>query len=116
MSKVRINTQMLVVEEKGDWMRVIPIVVSVQAALRRLEELWVRFDETLRRGMGGEMSAEDDTEFFEKVTMAFRMSPAAAGKGDVDAMWALRRQGDMLYMVSVFCVNRGVTRRFPHSG
>lgn len=107
---------MLVVEERGDWMRVIPIVVPVQAALRRLEELWVRFDETLRRGKGGEMSSENDNEFFEKVTTAFRMSPAAAGKGDVDAMWALRRQGDMLYMVSVFCFDRGVSRRLPHSG
>ncbi|CAN0118223.1 unnamed protein product, partial [Ectocarpus sp. 12 AP-2014] len=99
VSKVRINTQMLVVEERGDWMRVIPIIVPVQAALRQLEELWVRFDETLRRGTGGEMSSERDNDFFEKVTTAFRMSPAAAGKGDVDAMWALRRQGDMLYMV-----------------
>ncbi|CAN0566948.1 unnamed protein product, partial [Ectocarpus sp. 12 AP-2014] len=43
VSKVRINTQMLVVEERGDWMRVIPIIVPVQAALRQLEELWVRF-------------------------------------------------------------------------
>ncbi|CAM9280265.1 unnamed protein product, partial [Ectocarpus sp. 13 AM-2016] len=99
VSKVRVNTQMLVVEERGDWMRVIPIIVPVQAALRQLEELWVRCDETLRQGTGGEMSSERDNEFFEKVTTAFRMSPAAAGKGDVDAMWALRRQGDMLYMV-----------------
>lgn len=102
---------LLVVNERGDWLSVVPIVVPVDVALRHLADLWDRFSRDLanyarlgKRTAEGETLPEhdprNDAKIFDSVVSTARVGPIAGGTGTVNEMWALRRQGDMLYLVS----------------
>lgn len=102
---------LLVVNEYGDWLSVIPIVVPVEVALQILSDLWDRFSRDLgnyallgKRTAEGETLAEydprNDAKIFDSVVSTARAGPITGGKGTAEQMWALRRQGDMLYLVS----------------
>lgn len=133
VGKVSVNNgqALLAVNERGDWLSVIPIVVPVDVALRHLADLWDRFSRDLgdyarlgKRTAEGETLAEhdprNDAKIFDSVVTAARVGPIAGGTGTVNEMWALRRQGDMLYLVSeraveavlsvCLCVARVVSR------
>lgn len=102
---------LLAVSERGDWLTVIPIVVPVEVALQHLADLWDRFARDLgtyarlgKRTAEGETLGEhdpgNDAKVFESVVSTARVGPIAGGAGTAEEMWALRRQGDMLYLVS----------------
>eukprot|EP00752_Nemacystus_decipiens_P002251 g2132.t2 len=121
IGKVSVNNgqALLVVNERGDWLSVIPIVVPFDAALRHLGEMWDRFSRDQgsyarlgKRTAEGETLTEfnplNDVKIFDSVVSAARAGPIAANLGNVNdmhvegivnEMWALRRQGDMLYLV-----------------
>lgn len=100
VGKVSVNTHLLVVKETGDWLSVIPIVIPIESALRQLVNLWDSLSEQLARDKTAKATgAERDALVYELVTRAARTGPIAGGK-DAAETWALRRQGDMLYLVS----------------
>lgn len=105
------DANLLVVGERGDWLTVIPIVVPVEVALQHLADLWDNFSRDLgsyarlgKRTAEGDNLAEydprNDAKIFDSVVGAARVGPITDGKGTTEEMWALRRQGDMLYLVS----------------
>lgn len=101
VGKVSVNTHLLVVKETGDWLSVIPIVIPIESALRQLVNLWDSLSEQLAHDKTAKAvgSTERDALVYELVTRAARTGPIAGGK-DAAETWALRRQGDMLYLVS----------------
>ncbi|CAM9143892.1 unnamed protein product [Scytosiphon promiscuus] len=99
VGKVSVNDHLLVIKESSDWLSVIPIVVPVEAALKHIGEAWGTRCRQLESVVSEESSAETDAGIFEAVMRDVRMGPIAGNKGTEEAMWALRRQGDMLYLV-----------------
>lgn len=100
------NTHLLVVNESGDWLSVIPIVVPIESALRQLFTLWDSVSQQLAhndtdtaKATGAVTASARDALVYELVTKAARTGPIAGGKDPAET-WALRRQGDMLYLVS----------------
>ena len=113
VGKVSVNNgqALLVVNERGDWLSVVPIVVPVDVALRHLADMWDRFSRDLgdyarlgKRTAEGETLPEhdprNDAKIFDSVVSTARVGPITGGTGTANEMWALRRQGDMLYLVS----------------
>lgn len=113
LGKVSVNNgqALLSVGERGDWLAVIPIVVPVEVALKNLAELWDKHSRDLgnyarlgKRTAEGETLAEydprNDAKIFQSVVDSARGLPMVGGTGYAAEMWALRRQGDMLYLVS----------------
>lgn len=100
VGKVSVNDHVLVVDESGDWVSVIPIVVPVEAALKHIREVWGTRCHQLEKVAGNKSSAETDASILEAVMRDVRVGPIAGNRGTEEAMWALRRQGDMLYLVS----------------
>lgn len=95
---------MLVVKETGDWLSVIPIAIPIENALAQLINVWASLSEQLAlnktaKATGSAISPERQALVYELVTRAARTGPIAGGKDAAEA-WALRRQGDMLYLVS----------------
>lgn len=70
VGKVLVNTPLIAVEDSGDWMRVL--LVPLGASPDDIEELWAKHVSTAE----GEREKEEET------------------------LWALRQQGDMIYLVS----------------
>ena len=95
------------VGESGDWLSVIPMVVPVEAALRHLADLLAKHSpppsntQVLWKKPTTRESPDDrEARLFETVAREARLGPIAGGKGTEEPMWALRRQGDMMYLVS----------------
>ncbi|CAN0181713.1 unnamed protein product [Pylaiella littoralis] len=103
VGKVSVNTLLLVVKETGDWLSVIPTVLPIEHALRHLIDQWnhtltqLPKDKTAR-ATGAEISVKRDAFVNDMMTKASRAGPIANGNYAAET-WALRRQGDMLYLV-----------------
>lgn len=95
-----VDDPLLVIGESGDWLSVIPIDVPVEAALKHIGEVWGTSCHQLEKIEGKESSPETDASVLEAVMREVRKGPIAGNRGTEEPMWALRRQGDMLFLVS----------------
>lgn len=77
IGKVLVNTQMIAIEDKGDWMKVV--VVPAEASPKDVEALWAKH--------------------VRQRTVADGKVPTADGEGEEEALWVLRQLGDMIYLV-----------------